>query len=198
MQITVRYQSIDGMNKLKTFGTIAGVRRYVEKMVGASAEFNSSGMYAVSNDGIGKVTLVEVMNNDTGRKLDCLQAVMQDPAPKAGPFEVWVDVINEDAGTCTPSKDSTWPTLAAAMDQVEKIASYSDGARIIGTTDEAKAELDTARFLAAMQEDKEAEEAMLAAFYPADPGPRRSPGCTCSDMQLNLVGCDCAAEREVF
>lgn len=154
MQITVRYQSIDGASKIKTFGTLAGVRRYVEKMIGKGAEFNSSGMYAVSDDGIGKVTLVEVLNNDTGRKLDCLRAVMVEPVA-SGPFEVWVDVINEDAGTCTPTKDSAWPTLAAAMDQVEKIASYSDGARIIGTTDEAKAELDVLRFDANAQPDME-------------------------------------------
>lgn len=146
MQITVRYQSIDGASKIKTFGTLAGVRRYVEKMIGKGAEFNSSGMYAVSDDGIGKVTLVEVLNNDTGRKLDCLQAVMVEPKPEPAPFEVWTYSVNEDAGTSTPSKAGDFATLAAAMERVEELERYADGAQIKATTPEAQAELDVLRF----------------------------------------------------
>ena len=154
MQITVRYQSIDGVNTRKSFGTLAGVRRYVDKMVG-KGEFSSSGMYAVSNDGVGKVTLVEVMNNTTGRKLNSLAAVMQEPA-KAGPFEVWVDIVNEDRGTSSPSKDGTFATLAEAVAQVAAIEAYADGARIVATTDEAQAELDVLRFDANATPDMEA------------------------------------------
>ncbi len=41
------------------------------------------------------------------------------------------------------------------------------------------------------QEIYEAAERAMPAF---DAGPRRSAGCTCSDQQLNLVGCDCGVE----
>lgn len=146
MQITVRYQSIDGVDTRKTYGTLAGVRRYVEKVIGKCAEFNSSGMYAVSNDGIGKVTLIEVMGNDTGRRLNSLQAVMVEPKPEPGPFEVWTYIVNEDAGTSTPSKAGDFATLAAAMEQVEELERYADGAQIKATTPEAQAELDVLRF----------------------------------------------------
>lgn len=37
--------------------------------------------------------------------------------------------------------------------------------------------------------------ARYSALMQALTRPRRTPGCTCTDMQLNLVGCDCGAER---
>lgn len=138
MQITVRYQSIDGVNQRKTFNTIPGVRKYVDKMIGADAEYGGGGMYAVSSDGIGKVTLIEVMNNDTGRRLNCLAAVMVQPVPGTEPDQEILE--------------------------------------------------------AAAREETAAERYLETGSY-IPPGPRRSPGCTCSEQQLYLVGCDCDAER---
>ncbi len=147
MQITVRYQSIDGVNQRKTFATIPKLRAYVDKMIGADAEYGRAGMYAVSSDGIGKVTLVEVMNNDTGRRLDCLAAVMVEPVP----------------GT-EPKPEPTEQEIYEAAEKAEA----------------------------------DAEAAMWAEAYPPEPPIFRAAGCTCSDMQLAKVGCDCWAEKGPF
>lgn len=150
MQITVRYQSIDGVNQRKTFATIPGVRKFVDKMIGANAEYGASGMYAVSDDGIGKVTLVEVMNNDTGRRLDCLAAVLCQPVPGTEPKP-------------EPTEQEIYEALAAA----ERSLNVADATA-------------------------------YAAEMDALTRPKREPDCTCSDMQLDLVGCDCWATKGPF
>lgn len=63
--IRLRYQSIDGVNKVRSFRTLAGARRWAQEWVGADAEIASSG-YAISFDGVGKVTVEE------GTTLDAL------------------------------------------------------------------------------------------------------------------------------
>lgn len=55
--ITVRYSSIDGVRKLKRFKTLAGARRFAHKYVGPHPEISSWGQYAVSFDGVGKITM---------------------------------------------------------------------------------------------------------------------------------------------
>jgi hypothetical protein len=54
--ITVTYSSIDGCRKSRKFKTIAGARAFAKHWVGDSPEISSFGSYAVSFDGVGKVT----------------------------------------------------------------------------------------------------------------------------------------------
>lgn len=52
--ITVRYSSIDGYSQTRKFKTLSGARRYANKWVGPQDV--EGGSYAVSDDGVGKVT----------------------------------------------------------------------------------------------------------------------------------------------
>lgn len=61
MTITLAYQSVDGVSERKTFATLTGARRYAAKRVGLDAE--AWGMRATSFDGIGVLTLLEVMKD---------------------------------------------------------------------------------------------------------------------------------------
>lgn len=53
--IVVTYESIDGVLNKRTYWTLEGARKFAVKWVGENAEFGSN--YAVSNDGVGKVTV---------------------------------------------------------------------------------------------------------------------------------------------
>jgi len=55
-QITVRYSAIDGAKQTKKFSNVNAARAFAVDRVGAGAEVSRSG-YAVSNDGIGKITV---------------------------------------------------------------------------------------------------------------------------------------------
>jgi hypothetical protein len=57
MTITIRYTSIDHINRRRSFKTLEGARAYAVKQVGEYPEMG--GTYAVSGDGIGKITVVE-------------------------------------------------------------------------------------------------------------------------------------------
>lgn len=54
MTIRVRYESIDRFSKTRRFKTLAGAQKFAQKYVGETPELGS--FYAVSGDGIGKVT----------------------------------------------------------------------------------------------------------------------------------------------
>jgi hypothetical protein len=56
--IKVRYSSVDRFSKTRSFKTIEGARKFAHAWVGRHPEIGSS--YAVSGDGIGKVTAVGV------------------------------------------------------------------------------------------------------------------------------------------
>jgi hypothetical protein len=53
--IKVKYSSIDRFSKSAQFKTLAGAQKFAQKWVGASPELGS--YYAVSADGVGKVTV---------------------------------------------------------------------------------------------------------------------------------------------
>jgi hypothetical protein len=55
-EITIRFSSLDGWRQTRKFKTLRGARAYAQKWVGEHPEIGSS--YAVSGDGIGKVTVV--------------------------------------------------------------------------------------------------------------------------------------------
>ncbi len=55
MKITVRYSSIDHFSKSRTFKSLAGAQNYARYWVGKTPELGTS--YAVSSDGVGKVTV---------------------------------------------------------------------------------------------------------------------------------------------
>lgn len=52
--ITITYTSIDRLRKRRSFKTLAGARRFAHKWIGAHPDIGGS--YAVSFDGIGRVT----------------------------------------------------------------------------------------------------------------------------------------------
>lgn len=53
--IKVRYSSVDGAGKARTFQTVESARKFAVRYVGETPEFGSH--YAVSGDGVGKVTV---------------------------------------------------------------------------------------------------------------------------------------------
>ena len=129
--IKIRYSAVDGFNKLKSFKTLKGARKYAIEMLGKYPSFGS--YYAVSDDGVGKIEVIE------GVKLR--------------------DLFGDEGG--------------------DELKMMSD--------DEAM-EAAFEAFQLAQQERVMAEENKVLRAY-------RAAGCTCSEQQLNLVGCDCAACR---
>lgn len=79
MKIT--YQSCDGARKTRTFKTLAGARKFAQEWVGKNPEMGSR--YAISGDGIGKITAEGVEL----RALfgDLPQAPTPDPVEAEGP-----------------------------------------------------------------------------------------------------------------
>ena len=55
-KITVKYQSIDGYNETRKYKTLNGARRFAQKWVGKHPEISENFRYAISADGIGKIT----------------------------------------------------------------------------------------------------------------------------------------------
>lgn len=55
-KIWVKYRSIDGCYKLHTFRTLRGAQRFATRYVGKTPEISDNFNYAVSSDGIGKIT----------------------------------------------------------------------------------------------------------------------------------------------
>lgn len=55
-QITISYTAVDGFKEARSFKTLAGARRYAHQRVGANPEMGT--YYAVSGDGVGKVTVL--------------------------------------------------------------------------------------------------------------------------------------------
>lgn len=56
--IEIRYRACDGFSAVKKFKTLAGARRYAQKMVDTAVEFGP--YYAVSFDGIGRITVTGI------------------------------------------------------------------------------------------------------------------------------------------
>lgn len=52
--IRVVYESVDGCREVHTFRTLSGAQRYAHRWVGPHPDMGSH--YAVSDDGVGKVT----------------------------------------------------------------------------------------------------------------------------------------------
>lgn len=180
--IRVIYDAIDGSSRMKRFKTVEGARAFATKYVGESPEIGSS--YAVSADGIGRITV-------DGCNLADLFA--KKPAGAAAyPFQVFYYAVNEDSGEIPRQvMAKAFGTLEAAGAYAEEISAYCDGVSVKGATEEAQAEIDAANEAA-----MDAAQAPSVPPMPEDPyGPYRAAGCTCSDMQLNLVGCDCDAGR---
>lgn len=57
MEIKVSYHSLDGCQRTRSFKTLEGARRYAAKWVGATPEISVAFGYAVSDDGIGKISV---------------------------------------------------------------------------------------------------------------------------------------------
>lgn len=67
MGITVRYQSVDRFSKTRKFKTLTGARKFAQHWVGETPELGS--FYAVSGDGVGKVTCDGCLVRDLFPKL---------------------------------------------------------------------------------------------------------------------------------
>lgn len=132
MQITVRYSGIDRARIVRRFASIEAARKFAIKYVGAYPEIGCG--YAVSGDGVGKVTV----NGCT------LTELFHAPANDCSPLSKLFDEYHA-------SED--------AADEADAIAYNMFGKR-------------------AAEWDRQIE-----ACRPA--------GCTCSDMQLARVGCEC-------
>jgi hypothetical protein len=130
MNITVRYEAIDGFRQTRKFKTVKGARTYAVNRVGEHADQGTN--YAVSFDGIGKITV-------RGCTIGELFAGSLDEALPAAPFEVWVAVVNEDAGRTTHYLSRAFTTLEAACDHAQDLDNGgADGIDLVGTTEAAK------------------------------------------------------------
>jgi len=129
--ITVRYSSIDHYRETRRFKTIEAACRYAIMRVGVP-EFGSG--YAVSADGVGKIevegcTLVELFTD----------------IAKGGAYEVHVGFFHEERGLHF-YLDSSYATLAEANARAQQLDEEGvDDLRLVGTTDEAKAEIEAQR-----------------------------------------------------
>ena len=132
--IKVRYTTLDGVNKLRKFKTLKGARKFALEWVGPQDV--EGGYYAVSDDGVGKVT----WQGCTRREL------FGDGTPTEQEIEA--------------AQDAAFEAEMQARWQAERDWNLAEAKKL--------SDLDR---------------------------PRRAPGCTCSDQQLVLVGCDCAATR---
>ena len=136
--IKIRYSAVDGFNKLKSFKTLKGARKYAQEMLGKYPSFGN--YYAVSDDGVGKIEVLGV-----GCKLR--------------------DLFGDEPGATPVSDDED---MEAAFEAFQ---------------------------LARAEEREQAEIKAEAEKYERAYRAYRAAGCTCSEQQLNLVGCDCAACR---
>ena len=99
--IRLRYESVDGANKLANFKTLKGARNWATLRVGPNPDMGLS--YAVSDDGVGKVTVVE------GTTLGELFAPEPPAEPKAP----------KGKGAGDAAVGATVPALTIPADQVQ-------------------------------------------------------------------------------
>ncbi len=135
MKITVRYSAIDGFRRTRTFRTLQGAEAWATHYVGKDADFGQS--YAVSSDGVGKVTV-------TGCTIGELFSGVADR--QKGAYEVYVGCVDEDCGRVKFYLDSDFDTLTAANARAQKLDEEGcDGVELFGRTDEAKAAIEAQR-----------------------------------------------------
>jgi hypothetical protein len=146
--ITVRYSSIDHFRKTRKFKTLEGARKFATHYVGENPDMGSS--YAVSFDGVGKIEV-------EGCSLNELFYGTKPTGPL--PFEVWSYFVDEQAGTSRAHRDAAFATLHEANQEADRLDEYADGVHLVGTTDDAKAELKAQydAFTAQLERDREEE-----------------------------------------
>lgn len=64
LNIVVSYRSIDHFSKRRVFKSLVGARRFAHSMVGPHPDRSETFGYAVSDDGVGKVTIEGASLND--------------------------------------------------------------------------------------------------------------------------------------
>jgi hypothetical protein len=80
--IKVTYSSIDGVRKSRRFKTLAGASAFAKHWIGDSPDISGFSSYAVSDDGVGKITC-------TGCTLTAL--FYGEPAKGAGDYSIVAD-----------------------------------------------------------------------------------------------------------
>ena len=110
MKITVFYSAADGAKITRTFKTLTGAQKFAHKWVGAYPEI--SPRYAVSGDGVGKITVDGAMLRDLFPPMTIQQACEQ------------ADDDDYDRGAPDPDKayERYLETRYEGLDSVEAIA----------------------------------------------------------------------------
>lgn len=93
-EIVVRYSSIDRCHKRGTFRTLAGARKFAHRWVGPHPDVSLHFGYAVSDDGIGKVTW-------EGCTADELFPEVDDPRPGKESLPCFEGCASYRGGDCT-------------------------------------------------------------------------------------------------
>lgn len=55
--ISVTYSSVDGYRKTRRYKSLFGAQKFAQKMVGERPDVSATFGYAVSDDGVGKITV---------------------------------------------------------------------------------------------------------------------------------------------
>jgi hypothetical protein len=113
MQITVRYLAVDGFSKTRRFKTLAGAQKFAQHYLGEHPEFYERSWYAVSFDGVGRVTV------EGATLADLFPPKVEEPPANLvyDQVEGWVEdgrvdpyPVYEDARSIIPGpKVDTWP-----------------------------------------------------------------------------------------
>jgi hypothetical protein len=172
--IKVVYTSIDYFRKARSFKTVAGAKKFAHKYVGAHPEIGVG--YAVSSDGIGKVTvqgatLAEIFPEDTTAAKPTIRVSI-----RHGDYEVWFNGFKDAFKTREAAE-----AYAASLVEPPPPPEPTDEEMQAWYEEQMREE--RARELAACA----AENAMMAAWL----SPKRRPGCTCTDAYIANIGCDC-------
>lgn len=95
MDITVSYSSLDGGSQKRNYKTLKGARAFAHKWVGETPTLG--GWYAVSFDGIGKITV------EGCSLLDLFPKLAPEPEPLPDPPD-WMDPVPEGEPAPPPPK----------------------------------------------------------------------------------------------
>jgi hypothetical protein len=182
MEIKIRYSAIDGFCASRTFKTIRGARQYAHRAIGETPELGSS--YAVSGDGMGKI---EIGAGTTWAEL--FPALF--PARRAAAFAGYrsYEEMQGDTGMDYEDERPAGTPGQEFRRRAEARVRGGGGQIYDHTTNRWMSREETVEWL------ERAREA--AALMDGETYTRKPAGCTCTNLQLIHVGCDCAASREL-
>ena len=119
--ITTHYSAIDGFRARRTFKTLKGAQKYAQERVGKHPDIATGWGYAVSDDGIGKIT-VEGALVEGGRRITLADLFPEDGPTGDNGFKaaqeakglVWIgDDHSEIWGVWVPKRLCQWDDYEA-------------------------------------------------------------------------------------